>query len=42
MRETGNTRDPAEERRWKRDLQIGMAERPVKPARSRRAWRRRA
>ncbi len=51
MRETGSVRDPAEERRWKRpaaerqwkgELQIGEAERPVKPARSRRAWRRRA
>ena len=42
MRETGSARDRTEKRRWKRDVQIGMAERPVKPARSRRAWRRRA
>jgi hypothetical protein len=42
MRETGSARDPAAERRWKRDVQIGKAERPVKPRRSRRAWRRRA
>jgi hypothetical protein len=42
MRETGTAPDRAEERRWKRDIPIGTAERPVKPARSRRAWRRRA
>lgn len=42
MREDGVVRDPAVERRWKRDAPIGVAERPVKPGRSRRKWRRRA